>query len=255
MNKLVVIICLVVALCLYSCVNTDSVDNESTFDSAIKEENDTLKNNSGYVRIDTTYNLYVFYPRYKSIELQIDSLPVKGKDVLYAAPLAYTVDKMNGGIVGSFCKDGVCYSGQKRDTCCNGCFYVTDKGFSFVYNKDWKNQPIEFFVAFLFEGIECGASQEMLIFKGAEVVHKRLNTDKYKFRALCVDSADVLCIAESRDKVKLGFFVQCLLAYKMNTALYMDMGGWDYACWRTDDDSLHITGNVHQTYSNMIVFK
>ncbi len=206
-----------------------------------------------YTTVDSTVNLCVFYPDYNKIDLWVDSVHPNNipSDVIYAAPAAFT-GKRND-VCGSYKSYGSFVkrmSGKRY----SGCFVYGNDGFDFYYNKQWKDKVYCFYDELKSDNVSCGFVQEMLIFEGKEVPHTRPNDNRHKFRALCKDANGRLCVIESKSVVTLGWFIKCLLAYKVQCALYMDMGGWDYACWYDANGDRYSEGHIHNKYSNFLIF-
>ncbi len=210
---------------------------------------DSLQN---YTRIDTTPNLYVYYPNYKSIELRTNNWKAESNDsVIYCAGAAFT--STSATVCGSYCSSAkaVIQPALERNS---GCFVATDSCFKFYYNEQWKDQKYDFSKELSQEDVVCGFTQEMIIFKGDSVPHTRPNDNTHQFRALCEDSLGILCIVESSKAITFGFFIECLKAYHVKSAIYLDMGGWNYSYWRDKKGDLHEYGKKHDKYTNMITF-
>lgn len=78
-----------------------------------------------------------------------------------------------------------------------------------------------------------GFTQEMMVHDGAKVPTTRPLGNKNVFRALCLDSDNLLTLYESQGIVTFGNFIEALLSQGVKEALYTDMGqGWNYCFYR-----------------------
>ena len=74
----------------------------------------------------------------------------------------------------------------------------------------------------------------MLIIKDgvARPIGAKMKNNRTIYRALCEKNGK-LCIVEGKKVMTYESFVNCLKAYKVTHALYLDMGsGWNYAWYR-----------------------
>ena len=190
------------------------------------------------VTVEMTANLNVYYPEYTKIDLVCGQMPKAGqKDVEFCCEAAFTGELLNKFKHSNIADNHICDGVMKKGYRCraNTGGFVWGKGkWRFMLKTDYPTTADEWNMGF------C----QMLIIHNDEIRPLVLKIGKSRtiYRALC-EKDGKLCIIESKKVVTYDFFVECLKAYKVTHALYLDMGkGWNYAWYRDN------SGNVKEIF-------
>lgn len=204
----------------------------------IKEATTDITPSKTYtMSIDTTFNLYVFQPSFSRIELKTGTMPSTENDsIAFCAAAAYTksildtfsIDNIIGGHV-------ACGQPHNIDTTPDhyGRFVCKDDYWQFIEIED---------VATVDSIIKEGGSMftQHWVIKNSNIYLGNKRTASNYYRALC-EKNDTLMIAQSKKPIPFRIFAKALKAYKMENALYMDMGsGWNHSFYRDSDNQIHI---------------
>ena len=208
------------------------------------------------VKVETTANLYVYYPEYSRIDLVCGQMPKAAqKDVEFCCEAAFT-----GELLEEFK-----HSNIGDNHICNG---VMMKGYrckantgGFVWGKGkWKFMRKDDFPAEA-NGWNMGFCQMLIVMDGStRPIGAKMKNNKNIYRALC-EKDGRLCIVESKKAMTYEAFVKYLIGYKVTHALYLDMGrGWNYAWYRDKNGKvvvLHPESKMAPSYkyrTNWITF-
>ena len=190
-----------------------------------------LQMNCFAVTIETTANLNVYYPEYTKIDLVCGQMPkAEQKDVLFCCEAAFTGELLNEFKHLNIADNHICNGVMKKGYRCRA-----NTG-GFVWGKGkWKFMRKTDFPAAA-NGWNMGFCQLLIIHNGeVRPIGSKMRKSRTIYRALC-EKDGKLCIVESKKVVTYEFFVECLKAYKVKHALYLDMGGgWNYAWYRDKD--------------------
>ena len=104
-------------------------------------------------------------------------------------------------------------------------------------------------------GWNMGFCQLLIIKDGtARPIGARMKDNRNIYRALCEKNGK-LCIIESKKVMTYSFFVECLKAYKVTHAIYLDMGsGWNHAWYRDKNQVVVLHPQTHDYCTNWITF-
>ncbi|MGN0214758.1 MAG: hypothetical protein ACI4AH_08145 [Muribaculaceae bacterium] len=192
-----------------------------------------LSTKSLAVEIDTTHNLVVYYPEFSRIDLVCEQMPTTAhKDIVFCCEAAFTGQLLQNFSHKNIADNHICNGEMKRGYKCaanTGGFVWGKNGWKFVEKKEFPAKA---------DGWEMGFCQLLIIKNGADgpvsPIYKKIKSSKTIYRALC-EKDGRLCIVESKQTMTYAFFVECLKAYKVKHALYLDMGsGWNYAWYRDE---------------------
>ena len=180
------------------------------------------------VTIETTDNLNVYYPEYSKIDLVCGQMPkTSQKDVVFCCEAAFTGELLNEfkhlNIADNHICNGVMKKGYRCKTNTGG--FVWGKGkWKFMRKADYPTEA---------NGWNMGFCQLLIIKDGvARPIGAKMKNNRTIYRALCEKNGK-LCIVEGKKVMTYESFVNCLKAYKVTHALYLDMGsGWNYAWYR-----------------------
>jgi hypothetical protein len=180
------------------------------------------------VTVETTENLNVYYPEYSRIDLVCGQMPKAAqKDVEFCCEAAFTGELLNEFKHLNIADNHICNGVMKKGYRCK-----TNTG-GFVWGKGkWKFMRKAEFPKDV-NGWNTGFCQLLIVYNaGARPIGSKMRKNRTVYRALC-EKDGKLCIVESKKVVTYEFFVECLKAYKVKHALYLDMGGgWNYAWYR-----------------------
>jgi len=181
--------------------------------------------------IETTTNLYVYYPEYTKIDLVCGQMPKSSqKDVEFCCEAAFTGELLNEFKHSNIADSHICNGAMKKGYRCkaNTGGFVWGKGkWKFMRKVDYPTST---------NGWNMGFCQ-LLIIKDDAVrpIGAKMKNNRNIYRALCEKNGK-LCIIESKKVMTYEFFVKCLSSYKVTQALYLDMGrGWNYAWYRNKE--------------------
>ena len=191
--------------------------------------------NKGFaVTVETTENLNVYYPEYSRIDLVCGQMPKAAqKDVEFCCEAAFTGELLNEfkhlNIADNHICNGVMKKGYRCRTNTGGFVWGRGK-WKFMRKADYPTEA---------NGWEMGFCQLLIIKDGvARPIGAKMRKNRTVYRALCEKNGK-LCIVESKKVMTYEFFVNCLNAYKVKHALYLDMGsGWNYAWYRNKDGKI-----------------
>ena len=180
------------------------------------------------VTVETTVNLNVYYPEYSRIDLVCGQMPKAAqKDVEFCCEAAFTGELLNEfkhlNIADNHICNGVMKKGYRCRTNTGGFVWGRGK-WKFMRKADYPTEA---------NGWEMGFCQLLIIKDGvARPIGAKMKNNRTIYRALCEKNGK-LCIVEGKKVMTYESFVNCLKAYKVTHALYLDMGsGWNYAWYR-----------------------
>ena len=183
------------------------------------------------VTIETTANLNVYYPEYTRIGLVCGQMPkAADKSVEFCCEAAFTGELLNEFKHFNIADNHICNGVMKKGYRCkaNTGGFVWGKGkWKFMRKADFPNDA---------NGWNMGFCQLLIIKDGvARPIGAKMKNNRAVYRALCEKNGK-LCIVEGKKVMTYESFVNCLKAYKVTHALYLDMGsGWNYAWYRDKD--------------------
>ena len=113
----------------------------------------------------------------------------------------------------------------------------------------------EYLIPISANGWNMGFCQLLIIKDGTtRPIGTKMANNKNIYRALCEKNGK-LCIIESKKVMTYAFFVECLKAYKVAHALYLDMGsGWNHAWYRDKGKIVELHPKTHNYCTNWITF-
>ena len=180
------------------------------------------------VTVETTVNLNVYYPEYSRIDLVCGRMPKAAqKDVEFCCEAAFTGELLNEFKHFNIADNHICNGVMKKGYRCrtNTGGFVWGRGkWKFMRKADYPTEA---------NGWEMGFCQLLIIKDGvARPIGAKMKNNRTIYRALCEKNGK-LCIVEGKKVMTYESFVNCLNAYKVKHALYLDMGsGWNYAWYR-----------------------
>lgn len=183
------------------------------------------------VKVETTANLYVFYPSYTKIDLVCGQMPKAAqKDVDFCCEAAFTGELLStfkhSNIADNHISGGVMKKGYRCKANTGGFMWRKGK-WQFVRKAGFPTAA---------DGWSMGFCQLLIVKDGvARPIGTRMRENRNIYRALC-EKDGKLCIIEAKRYMSYETFVKSLTAYKVTHALYLDMGyGWNYAWYRDED--------------------
>ena len=180
------------------------------------------------VSVETTKALNVYYPEYSRIDLVCGQMPKAAqKDVEFCCEAAFTGELLNEFKHFNIADNHICNGVMKKGYRCrtNTGGFVWGRGkWKFMRKADYPTEA---------NGWEMGFCQLLIIKDGvARPIGAKMKNNRTIYRALCEKNGK-LCIVEGKKVMTYESFVNCLKAYKVTHALYLDMGsGWNYAWYR-----------------------
>lgn len=187
------------------------------------------------VRVETTYNLVVFYPEFSKIDLVCGQMPkTTEKNVEFCCEAAFTGKRLIDFKHLNIADNHICNGEMKQGYKCKantGGFVWRKNGWKFMNKADFPTTANDWEMGF------C----QLLIIKDGNVrpIDTKMKSERNIYRALCEKNRQ-LCIIESNKVMTYEQFVSCLKAYKVQHALYLDMGrGWNYAWYRNDEGKVN----------------
>lgn len=188
----------------------------------------TLSLQGGAVTVETTASLMVFYPDFSRIDLVCGQMPkATDKSVEFCCEAAFTGELLNefrhSNIADNHISSGVMKKGYRCKANTGGFVWKKDR-WKFVFKTDFPTTA---------SGWNMGFCQLLIIKDGvARPISARMRKNKTIYRALCEKNGR-LCFIESKKKVTYETFVGYLKDFRVDNALYLDMGmGWNYAWYR-----------------------
>ena len=183
------------------------------------------------VKVETTDNLVIFYPEFSKIDLVCGKMPkTTEKDVEFCCEAAFTGELLIDFKHLNIADNHICNGEMKRGYKCRantGGFVWRKNGWKFMKKADFPTTANDWKMGF------C----QLLIIKDGNVcpIGTKMKSNKNIYRALCEKNGR-LCIIESKRVMTYEQFVSYLNAYKVQHALYLDMGrGWNYAWYRDNE--------------------
>jgi len=180
------------------------------------------------VTVETTKDLNVYYPEYSRIDLVCGQMPKSAdKSVEFCCEAAFTGELLNEFKHFNIADNHICNGVMKKGYRCrtNTGGFVWGKGkWKFMRKADYPTEA---------NGWDMGFCQLLIIKDGvARPIGAKMKNNRTIYRALCEKNGK-LCIVEGKKVMTYESFVNCLKAYKVTHALYLDMGsGWNYAWYR-----------------------
>lgn len=201
------------------------------------------------IKLFTNYNLNIYYPEFENIDLVYGDISEKDVNVTFCCAASFTEKKLNNfthlNIAGTHVSNGQIYNGYNCEI---------NTGAFIWYNKEWKfvlgDASESFKQTANNNGI--GFSQNMIIYNYEVQPVWRYNIRTY--RALC-ELDNKLCIVQSNKPIPYYKFVKMLKNKNIKHAMYLDMGSWNHAWFRKNNQLYYINNNKHNYYTNWIVFK
>ena len=254
------ILLLAILIVTPSCINISQRSLEEHDKKIIENEKlDTITEQEVQynIQIDTIPNLYIFYPKYTSIDLVVNKMPsYKDAKVLFCCSASFTGELLHhfkhSNIAGNHVSSGMFYRGYscKPNT---GCFVFYENRWKFLLH----NYRDELSQAARLKGM--GFGQNMIIYDYVTQPSFRKLSSRFVYRALC-EFNDRLCIIETSKVVTYQDFISYLEDLKVRHALYLDMGsGWNYAWYRDNRNNikhLHACPKPQNDFrTNWITFK
>jgi hypothetical protein len=180
------------------------------------------------VTVETTASLTVYYPDFSRIDLVCGQMPrATDKNVELCCEAAFTGELLNEFRHSNIADNHICNGMMKKGYRCraNTGGFVWKKGrWKFVYKADFPTTA---------SGWDMGFCQLLIIKEGvARPISPKMRKNKTIYRALC-EKDGRLCLVESKKRVTYEDFVGHLRDFRIDNALYLDMGsGWNYAWYR-----------------------
>lgn len=180
------------------------------------------------VTVETTASLTVYYPDFSRIDLVCGQMPrATDKNVELCCEAAFTGELLNEFRHSNIADNHICNGVMKKGYRCraNTGGFVWKKGrWKFVYKADFPTTA---------SGWDMGFCQLLIIKEGvARPISPKMRKNKTIYRALC-EKDGRLCLVESKKRVTYEDFVGHLRDFRIDNALYLDMGsGWNYAWYR-----------------------
>ena len=202
------------------------------------------------VTIETTVNLKVYFPEYSKIDLVCGQMPsTNQKNVEFCCEAAFTGELLKEFKHTNIADNHICSGVMKKGYRCraNTGGFVWGKGKrKFMRKADYPTSA---------NGWNMGFCQLLIIKDGtARPIGTRMKDNRNIYRALCEKNGK-LCIIESKKVMTYSFFVECLKAYKVTHALYLDMGsGWNHAWYRDKNQVVMLHPKTHDYCTNWITF-
>lgn len=200
---------------------------------------------------DTTDGLNIYYPQFDRIDLACARMPSPNdSSVIFCAEAAFTgvESKLfkHSNIAGNHVSRGTFFKGYSCKTN-TGCFLWYDNRAQFIMG-DGANA-----LQTAARRGGMGFCQVMIIHKAVKLPLWRKNDNYY--RALCLKDGK-LCIVDSKDKIPYQRFVDYLMDYGVEEAMYLDMGpGWNHSWYRDNFGQMQeLFPHVHDFTTNWITF-
>ena len=202
------------------------------------------------VSVETTVNLKVFYPEYSKIDLVCGQMPGKSqKEVVFCCEAAFTGELLevfrHSNVADNHISNGVMKKGYRCRANTGGFVWGNGK-WRFMRKANFPTTA---------NGWNMRFCQLLIIKDGTpRPIGERMKEKRNIYRALCEKNGR-LCIIESKRFMTYAFFVECLKAYKVTHALYLDMGsGWNHAWYRDEGQVIELHPKTHDYCTNWITF-
>ncbi len=210
------------------------------------------------VEVETTAQLKIIKPQFSAVDLVFgDDSPKDDKSVIACFGAAFTGERLlkfsHNNIAGPHAGGGKKYKGYScpRNT---GAFVYSNGSWEFLYGG-YKNKNYDLELSKAAKNGGCGFEQEMVVFKNQRVETTRHLDNENIFRVLC-DKDGELLIVESTASVAFGDFIDSLMNYGVDNALYLDMGTWRYGWYRPTNDTIEeLQPRIHNFHTNWLIFK
>lgn len=202
------------------------------------------------VTIESTANLKVFFPEYSRIDLVCGQMPrTSQKDVVFCCEAAFTGELLEEFSHTNIADNHICSGEMKKGYRCKantGGFVWGNGKWKFMRKADYPTSA---------NGWTMGFCQLLIVKDGtARPIGTRMKERRNIYRALCEKNGK-LCIIESKTFMTYAFFVECLKAYQVTHALYLDMGsGWNHAWYRDKERVIELHPKTHHYCTNWITF-
>lgn len=226
-----------------------------------------MNNHSYPMVVDTTDHLYVYDITDCRMDLACGQMPDSlQENIILCTAAAFTGKCLDHfeytNILGSYISNGVLYKGYTEDK--DGIPYE-ERYALFVWNgKDSQGNMLKKGIypipnhSILEQATQRGGmafTQHWVIKEGQVFTPTIQKLDEVNiFRAMCLKN-NRFYVIESREKVTYNDFLQSLISFGVENALYMDMGrGWNHAFYRDSNNQLHILHpHAHNYCTNWIV--
>ena len=222
-SRLFFLLSVAAGMSFISCRNVSQYDVASVSDTTvIVSETDSLK---------------LYKPLFEGgikILSEYDCRPTEGENHVFVAAGAYTKSynwsKFDHGLIAGAHIDGKFHEGYVEPANSGAFYYIhSDKRWGFVY-EGYEQMLRDISAA---DTLSVGFSQVMLVSDGEVCgIHPRSNPTKLRHRRAICSFNDELYIVDSKHKITIFDFAQCLKASGVTDALYMDMGGMKYSAYR-----------------------
>lgn len=233
----------------------------------VAKTNSTMKEKNSYpMFVDTTELLVSYDITYCRLDLACGQMPdTTQENIILCTAAAFTGKCLNyfehSNILGAHISNGVLYEGYTEDK--DGIPYA-ERYALFIWNGMKKDRLLAkgFYPISdsnrLLQTTERGgmAFTQHWAIKNRQIFLPSIQTmeQQHYFRAMC-QKDNRFYVIESREKVAYREYLQMLLDYGVENALYMDMGrGWNHAFYRDSANKLHILHpKAHDYCTNWLV--
>lgn len=217
------------------------------------------ESHSAWLSIDSTKNLYIFKPHFKTIDIECGVCPdTLDMSIIFCGAAAFTgacLDTFcHSNIAGNHVSHGCCYEGYSCKVNQGGFIYYEDGHWQFfdtlTYNQEIHNPKV------------VSAYQQGALIMEDTVCQPYLMkaTRAEIYRSLCETRDGELCVVMPKEKMEFANFVTSLRnEIHAQYALYMDMGtGWNYSWYLGKDETEHVIfppAKMTPYQTNWIVFR
>ena len=202
------------------------------------------------VTVETTTNLYVYYPEYSKIDLVCGQMPkTTQKNVEFCCEAAFTGELLTEFKHSNIADNHICNGVMKKGYRCRantGGFVWGNGKWKFMRKTDFPTSA---------NGWNMGFCQLLIIHNGeARPIGSKMRKNRTIYRAMC-EKDGKLCIIESKKVIAYEDFVKYLKDFKVKHALYLDMGsGWNHAWYRDKGRVAVLHPKTHNYCTNWITF-
>ena len=256
------VLSIIVTICIVSC-HTIGRNNSTGTSEAVNTADTTFAYHAQTVIISQTGSLRLYKPIFNGglvLLCEYDCKPTEGDDCVFVAAGAYTKSydwsKFDHGLIAGPHINDKFYEGYVEPANSGAFYYIhSEKRWGFVC-EDFEQTLQDIAAA----GEPCvGFSQVMLLSEGEVCsIHSRSNPSKLRHRRAICDINHELYIVDSKYKVTLFEFAECLKTLGAINALYMDMGSMRYSAYREYDGGewveIHPRNRLTKYCSNYLVF-
>lgn len=235
-SRLALILDVVFILCLTSCRSNDvnRMVLEPVQECHVAQSVDSKDT---VVVVSETPDLILYKPLFYggvSLECEYDCHPAVGDNRIFVAAGAYTKSydwsEFHHGLIAGKHVDGDFYDGYAEPANSGAFYYVNSaRRWGFAYHgyeqilRDISKS----------EGSGVAFSQVMLVYNGSACsIHPRANPYKLRHRRAICDIDNELYIVDSKKKMSMFDFAECLKDIGVFHALYMDMGSMKYSAYK-----------------------